>query len=184
MQLTAGDLLRLTKLEAPNANIQNLIGLEHAHNLEHLDLSGEYIEGEGVVNSNTIPDFSPIAGFINLKSLDLSDCSLSNIPFLAKLTQLTFLWLSGNPISDVAPLAGLTELRSLSLYGTSLTDIAALSGLNRLTHLAITDGKISDLSPLKGLTQLVDLALWNNAISDISPLEGTNATDLLVSWSQ
>ena len=43
--LNAGDLLELTNLDAPNANIQDLTGLEHAHNLNDLNLNGEYISG-------------------------------------------------------------------------------------------------------------------------------------------
>ena len=48
--ITAVDMLALTKLEAPNANIQDLTGLEHA--LRELNLGGEYINGTGYVNSN------------------------------------------------------------------------------------------------------------------------------------
>ena len=70
--ITTADMLALTRLEAPNANIQDLRGLEHAHNLTTLNLGGEYITGEGWVNSNTISNFSPLNRLPQLTVLNLS----------------------------------------------------------------------------------------------------------------
>ena len=168
--ITTDTMLNLKRLEARNSGIKDLTGLEHAHNLEHLDISGEYIEGEGIVNSNTISDFSPISRLTNLKWLYLSDCSISNVSFLAKLTQLRYLNLTSNPVSDVSPLAGLTQLQHLDLYGTSVSNISALSKLTQLSGLGISGSSLSDVSPLSKLAQLTYLYLGWNAISDISPL--------------
>ena len=207
VQLTAGDMVALTELEAPNANIRDLTGLEQAYNLRNLDLGYEYIDGEGSVNSNTISDFSPIAGLTQLTQLDLSSGSISDVSFLSGLTQLTTLRLYNNPISDistlsgltqltflelsrtdisdVSPLVGLTQLTGLYLHNISLADIAALSSLTQLTNLGIGSNDISDISPLAGLTQLTDLYLWNNAISDVSPLESlTQLTYLHLSGNE
>ena len=201
VQLTAGDMLTLTELEAPNANIRNLTGLEHAYNLRALHLDGEYVEGEGWINSNTISDFSPIAGLtqltqlglffssvsdvsflsglIQLQTLNLSHTALLDISALSGLTQLTVLDLSNTAISDVSPLAELTQLRSLYLYNTSVSNIAALSGLTKLKAFGIANTSVSDVSPLSGLTQLTYLHLGWNAISDISALSGlTQLTSL------
>ena len=197
-QLTAGDMLALTKLDAPNANIQNLTGLEHAHNLKELYLGGEYIEGKGTVNSNTISDFSPVAGLIQLTQLNLSSSSISDVSFLSGwthlkglilydnpisdisslvgLTQLTSLELSSTVVSDISPLVGLTQLSRLYLYNTSISDISALSNLTELTGLGIGSASVSDVSPLVGLTQLSRLYLYNTSISDISAL--SNLTEL------
>ena len=170
--ITTDTLLNLKRLDARNRGIKALTGLEHAQNLEVLELGGEYIEGEGTVNSNTISDFTPLAALTNLKSLYLSNCSISDIAFLAKLTQLTYLNLSSNPVSDVSSLAGLTQLNGLYLYSTSISDVSALSGLTELTGLGISGSAVSDVSPLEGLTQLTYLYLEWNAISDISVLSG------------
>ena len=181
--ITTDTLLNLKRLEARNRGIKDLTGLEHAHNLEHLDFSGEYIEGEGTVNSNTISDFSPIARLTNLRWLYLSDCSISNVSFLAKLTQLRYLSLTNNPISDVSPLAGLTQLRRLYLYNTSVSKISDLSGLTQLSGLGISGSSLLDLSPLSKLTQLTYLSLGNNSISDISPLKGLTQLTNLSLWN-
>ena len=179
--ITTDTLLNLKRLEARNSGIKDLTGLEHAHNLEHLDLGGEYIEGEGSVNSNTISDFLPIVGLTNLGFLGLTDCSISDGSFLAKLTQLTYLHLSNNPISDVSPLAGLTQLRLLYLRDTSISDISALSELTQLSTLDISGSSLSDVSPLSKLTQLTDLYLNSNNMLDISALSGlTQLTSLSI----
>ena len=194
VKLTAGDMLLLTKLEAPNANIRDITGLQHAHNLRELYLDDEYIDGEGNVNSNTISDFSPIAGLTQLTHLNLSSCAISDVSFLSDLTQLTTLQLYNNPISDIAALAGLTQLtflelsetiisdvsplaeltqlRLLDLYNTSVSDVSALSSLTQLTNLGISGTVVSDVSALAGLTQLTYLNLDRNAISDVSALAG------------
>ena len=70
--LNAGDMLELTRLDAPNANIQDLTGIQYAHNLYYLNLGAEYIEGEGNVNSNTVSDLSPLIGLTTLTELNLS----------------------------------------------------------------------------------------------------------------
>ena len=194
VQLTAGDMLELTKLETPNANIQDLTGLEHAYNLNHLNLGYEYISGEGSVNNNAVSDFSSLFGLTQLASLNLSFNSLPDLSFLpnlpqltnlnlynttisdvaplAKLTQLTSLDIRNNPISDVMPLAKLTRLTSLYLDGPTISDISALTGLTQLTLLGIWNTSVSDISVLSALTQLATLYLGGNVISDVSPLAG------------
>ena len=183
-QLTAGDMLRLTQLNAPNANIQNLSGLEHAHNLRELILEGEYIDGEGIVNSNTISDFSPIAGLTQLTLLNLSFCSLSDVSFLSGLTQLTTLQLINNPITDIAALAGLTQLTFLELTETTISDVSPLAGLTQLRGLYLDSTPISDVSALSSLIHLTDLGIVGTSVSDISPLTGlTQLTYLHLGWN-
>ena len=163
VQLTAGDMLALTKLEAPNANIRDLTGLEHAHNLEVLALS-----------SNKVSDFSPLAGLTQLRTLQLANMNITDVSPLAGLTQLGDLNLSGNQITDVSPLAGLTQLIYLNIsWGdNSITDISALAGLTKLRRLYLSGNQITDVSPLAGLTQLRNLNLRYNSITDVSPLVG------------
>ena len=168
--ITTHTLLNLTRLEVPNRGITDLTGLQHAHKLRELDLGDEYIEEKGFVNSNKVSNFSPLTGLTNLKTLNLTYCSLSDVSFLTKLTQLRTLWLSNNPISDLSPLAGLTQLRSLYLFSTSVSEVSVISGLTQLTGLGISGDSLSDVSPLAKLTQLRTLLLSNNPISDLSPL--------------
>ena len=120
----------LTDLDASNANISNLTGLESATELVWLYLGAEY---KGTfINSNSVSDLSPLSG----------------------LTNLSILLLDHNSISDLSPLAGLTKLTYLELGNNSISDISPVSGLNNLTELVLWDNSISDLSPLVANTGL------------------------------
>ena len=190
--ITADEMATLTQLEARNTNISDLTGLEHAHNLQRLDFSGDWVSGTGLTNSNevsnvsllsgltqltsldlggnNVSDISPLAGLTNLKSLFLGGNSVSDISTLADLTKLTQLELGGNNISDISPLAELTNLTLLFLGGNSVSDISAVANLAKLTRLDLGYNNISDISVLSSLTNLMELYLGGNNISDISPL--------------
>ena len=105
--ITASDMAQLTHLEARNANITDLTGLEHATSLTELDLGGEWVDGEGF-QSNDISDLVPLSG----------------------LMELTRLELRGNNISDISPVAGLTNLKRLSFEENKVSDISPSSGFN------------------------------------------------------
>ena len=171
VQLTAGDMLALTWLRAPNANIQNITGLEHAHNLRNLNL-----------DSNTIPDFSPITGLTQLTHLDLSACAISDVSFLSSMTQLERLRLYNNSISDISALSGLTHLTSLDLSNNPMSDVSALAGLTQLETLYLFNISVSDVSPLAGLTQLRELYFYNTSVSDLSALSGLTQLSVLSIW--
>ena len=171
-QLTTEDMFALTRLEARNANIENLTGLEHAHNLRELVLSAEYTRSEGWRNNNAVSDFSPLQGLTQLTELSLSVNRISDISTLSRLTHLTRLDLSDNNIIDVSPLSALTQLIYLRLSSNNISNVLPLSALTQLTHLDLQKNYVSDLSPLSGLTQLTNLYLASNNITDVSVLSG------------
>ena len=176
--ITVADMANLYELFAPNANISNLAGIEHAINLTVLYLGDEIVEDQ-LINSNSISDLSPLAGLTNLTGLWLSSNPISDISPLAGLTNLTELWLGRNSISDISAVAGLTNLTELWLYSNPISDISPVAGLTNLTKLVIDSNSISDISPLAGLTNLTELWLSINSISDISAVAGlTNLTEL------
>ena len=169
----------LISLEAKNANISDLTGIEHATNLKTLDLGEEYVEEEeyvegqeGVANSNSISDFSPLMDLANLRQLNLSRSNISDISPVKGLTNLTELFLGANAISDISPVEGLTKLTYLDLTGSNISDISPVKGLTNLTELFLGANAISDISPVEGLTKLTYLDLTGSNISDISPVEG------------
>ena len=201
--ITASEMETLTRLQAPNADIRDLTGLELATNLTRLNLGGESV-GSEYVNSNTISDLSPLAGLTNLTQLDLWGNNISDISALASLTNLAGLWLGVNSISDISVVADLTHLINLGLEGNNISDISAVAGLTNLnwlnlgansildvsvvadlanlTWLNLGSNNVFDVSALAGLTQLKMLYLWDNSISDLSPVEGL--TDLTSLWLQ
>ena len=145
--------------------ISNLSGLEHATELELLNLW----------QNRQISDLSPLADLTKLRSLSLGTNIISDLSPLAGLIQLSQLHLGGNQISDLSPLADLTKLRELGLGSNQISDLSPLVGLKQLNELYLDNNQISDLSPLAGLMQqapLEFLGLGGNQISDLSPLAG------------
>ncbi len=157
-----GHLGNLTLLDASNANISNLTGLEGATNLRTLDLGAEYVEAENrSINSNSISDFSPLTGLTKLRTLNLGDNKISDISAVAGLTNLTTLELGSNDISDISAISGLTNLRTLYLWNNNISDISALSGLTQLTALNLSNNNISDVSHLVTLKNLTGTS-WDS----------------------
>ncbi len=167
--VTTVDMEALTKLEASNANITDLTGLEAATNLRELNLGAVEAEG-GFINSNSISDISHLAGLTQLRTLSLGNNSISDISHLAGLTNLRELYLYNNSISGISHLAGLTQLTVLSLYNSSISDISHLEGLTNLRSLNLGSNSISGISHLARLTNMGSLTLDHNSIADISPL--------------
>ena len=182
--ITADEIATLTQLEARNTNISDLTGLEHAHNLERLDFSGDWVSGTGLANSNEISNVSLLSGLTQLTWLDLGGNNISDISPLAELTNLTSLFLYDNSVSDISPVADLTKLTLLHLWGNSVSDISPVADLTKLTSLFLGGNSVSDISPVADLTKLTQLGLGGNNISDISPLVGRNQPNIAVSWGQ
>ena len=135
--IVRGHLENLTDLDARDANISNLTGLEFATKLTSLNLGG-----------NNISDISAVVGLTNLIGLELGNNSISDISAVAGLTNLKQLNLAENSLSDISAVAGLTNLEQLNLADNSLSDISAVAGLTKLTSLELGGNNISDISPL------------------------------------
>ena len=167
--ITSSEMATLTRLDASNKGVQDLVGLEFTTNLTTLDLGSEKVNGK-YVNSNAISDLSPLSNLTSLRTLSLHDNSISDVSPLSGLTNLIMLNLYDNSISDVSSLSGLTRLKVLMLSKNSISDVSSLSNLTRLRTLMLQRNNISDVSPLSDLTGLSLLQLAHNNISDVSPL--------------
>ena len=176
--ITRAEMATLTRIDAPNKGIRNLTGLEHATNLQTLELGRVRVNDEWV-NSNDISNLSPLSNLTKLTSLSLSDNSISDISALSNLTNLTWLDLWENSISDISVLSNLTNLTVLFLSNNSISDISVLSNLTNLTVLFLSNNSISDISVLSNLTNLTVLFLYSNSISDISVLSNLTNLDRL-----
>ena len=157
--LTQLAMRQLTRLDASNNQIKDLIGLEHATNLTRLSLS-----------QNEIRNLTPLAGLSHLKSLSLWGNPISNLSPLADLIQLKSLDLGACQISDIDPLVNLTQLEWLHLHHNQIEDITPLAKLTQLADLWLQSNRIVDVSPLADLTLLEELRIDNNRITDHSPL--------------
>ena len=118
MPITQQVLRRLTILHAPEKQIKNLKGLEHATGLVRLDLW-----------ENQIQNVSPLSNLTQLQQLHLQANRIRNIEAFSGLTALRQLHLWDNQIRDISGLAGLTKLESLWLAGNPIQDMSPLHRL-------------------------------------------------------
>ncbi len=159
--IAPAEIATLNRLEARDANISDLTGLESATNLTSLYLWG-----------NSVSDISAVSGLTQLARLNLGGNLITDISAVAGLTHLTSLYLWGNSVSDISAVSGLTNLTELNVDINVISDISVVSGLINLTKLRLGYNAITDISALAGLTNLTELYLWNNSVSDISAILG------------
>ena len=119
--ITPSEMAALTHLEASEAGVRDLTGLESAINLTSLN-----------VDLNSVKDLSPLTGLTNLTGLYLVRNSASDLSPLRDLTNLQDLFIDTNGISNLSPLAGLTNLSRLALNNNSISDLSPLAGLTNL----------------------------------------------------
>ena len=188
--ITTTQLHRLLALEAGNADIADLAGLEDAVHLATLGLEGNaLVDLSPLVNmqalaklelgDNQITALEPLAGLRELEVLGLARNALTDVAPLAGLTGLTAINLGGNRLVDLTPLATLTKLREVHIWGCGLGDISALAPLVNLRTLIISANNLRDISVLAGMVELEWLLAGYNALRDIHALaQLTNLTFL------
>ena len=180
--ITAADMARLTRLEADEAGIRNLTGLEAATRLERIEFRHNAISdlsplaGLTQLNNiklrgNRITDVSPLAGLINVDWLGLEENQITDLSPLKSLTKLNGIGISGNPVSNVLPLASLTSLEGIAAGNTPISDFSSLAKLPRLRWIEFGgDRSISKIPSLKGLKTLRRLDISHCNIKDLSAL--------------
>ena len=94
--INAGEMTTLFKLDAEDASISNLTGLEHAASLTELNLA-----------NNSISDIWPLGNLHYLEVLNLANNSISDVSALEGLIKLKELYLANNPINSTFPLCRL-----------------------------------------------------------------------------
>ena len=162
--LTRLNLINLTRLTAHHSQIIDLTGLEHATQLQNLELSG-----------NQITDISALANLTRLNIIDFNRNQIADISALESSNSLQYLYLSANQITDISALKNLNSLRQLNLTSNQIRDITPLANVKNLYYLLLSNNQISDVSPIANSRHLIRLEVSNNAIfdiSDISPPRG------------
>ena len=184
VQITRDEMATLTRLEAHNAAIRDLTGLEFATKLEEIRC-----------NNNLISDLSPLAGLSRLHVIVLRQNVISDLSPIAELINLERLVVPHNQISDLSPIEGLINLRELAIEDNLISDLSPLAGLIKLERIWMHENPPMDISPLAELTNLRGIHTWGTPIisglsslaelsklqvidicggdlSDLSPLEG------------
>ena len=188
--ISAAEMATLTVLDAQDASISDLTGLETATNLTELQLWDNDISDIAAVAGltkltklylwgNAITDISHVAALTNLTHLRLGENSIANVSVVAGLTKLTYLDLRENSVSDISAVSALTNLTELRIGDNSISSIASVTNLTKLTWLDAPNNTISDMAAVTNLTSLTSLDLSGNSIADLSAVAGlTNLVEL------
>ncbi len=167
--ITQAEMASLRRLEAPDSDIGDLIGLEFAIGLTDLGLY-----------SNSISDLSPLSNLTNLTWLRLSSNSISDLSPLSNLTNLTWLSVHDNDLSGElpSPLGNLTNLRHLEVGWNRLSGELPswLGNFTNLEVLILSNNQFSGSLPswLGNLTNMRLLYLSDNNFSGALPLSLVN----------
>ena len=102
--ITASDMERLERIEADEAGIVSLTGLEAATRLERIEF-----------RHNAISDLSPIAGLTRLNNIKLRGNRITDVSPLAGLTNVDWLGLEENGITNLSTLKGLIKLNGIGI---------------------------------------------------------------------
>jgi hypothetical protein len=124
------DVMGIVSLEASNAGIENIGGIENFISLTHLDLS-----------KNNIKTIEPLQYLNKLVELNLSGNKISYIYYLKDLVFLNKLDLSSNKIKDVNILSNINGLKELSIQFNPLSSLSALEKYNENTKIYLIDNK-------------------------------------------
>ncbi len=180
--ITAAEMARLTRIEADEAGISNLTGLEAATQLERIEFRHNSISDlsplRGLtrlnnikLRGNRITDVSPLAGLVNVDWLGLEENEIRDLSPLKDLIKLNGIGISRNPVADVLPLASLISLERIDAWRTPILDFSALAKLPRLRWIEFGDDRSIEVLPsLKGLKSLRRLEINDCNISDLSGL--------------
>lgn len=87
----------------------------------------------------------------NLSFVDLRNCNITDINFLANQTELRMLWFANNRITDFSPLSGLPTLENVQFIKTGLSSLQILKALPHLKVLLLDEDNITDLEVLYDL---------------------------------
>jgi len=159
------DVLGLTALQADDAGVASVAGVENLSGVLYLDL-----------RDNPIIDINPLGGMTQLQGVDLQGTSLEDPGALGTLTNLVWVGLSDNLITNLTGLAPLTGIAGFDLSGNLITNLSAMASVSHATRLNLIGNGISDLSGIEVMSGLEYLNLHSNAVSDISPI--SNLTSL------
>ena len=158
--ITAEDMATLTNLEAHEADIRDLTGLEFAIKLEEIRC-----------NNNLISDLLPLTDLVNLRVIELRDNVISDLSPIAGLINLEWLIVTRNSIPDLSPVEELINLVGLAAEDNLISDLSPLSGLIKLERIWLHENLPIDISPLTGLISLISFHSWGTPIiSDLTPL--------------
>ena len=133
------------------------------------------------LTGTSVTDISPLRSCSKLTSLKLIGLQgLRDISYLSSCSELEFLDLSRSGVTNISALSSCSMLKSLDLSGTRVSTISALGSCSNLENLRLLNCIwVSSISPLKSCSKLKDLNLFRTNVSNISDLQSCSELEHL-----
>lgn len=131
------------------------------------------------LSQTPLADAAPLAGFTELRSLNLSGTAVSSLSALRNLRHLRVLDLHATGVGELNPLAGMVALRKLDLSRTPVASVADLSAMHELVWLNLSRTAVADLAPLGEAVALRKLFLGETQVNDLSALSRLRRLEVL-----
>jgi len=126
-------------------------------------------------------DYNTIRISSTINNLSLYADDISDLTFIGRFINLSYVNLNYNKINDIAPLGSLTKLKTASINFNNISNINGIEKASSLTNLQLNNNNITDISAISTLTNLTSLSLQNNNISNVSCVKYlTNLTNLSI----
>ncbi|WP_239257339.1 leucine-rich repeat domain-containing protein [Listeria ilorinensis] len=160
--------------------ISDLTSLSNLTNLKYLSLCGY---------DDALTDISPLAGLVNLKTLNIFDNKIADVSVIENMTNLGTLQMDDNAIKNLPDMSKLTSLYWLGVRNNPLTNQAVeqIGGIGgSLQNLLLGyEGwsfapDVDNIEPLANLTSLSYLHLCGTSVADLSPLSNLPLTSALL----
>jgi serine/threonine protein kinase len=126
-----------------------------------------------VVNltGQSISDLSPLADCPSIINLNIHESPVTDVSPLASMPRLRFLYLQGSDIQDFSPFSEMRSLEHLFLGWTPLADISEMGDCPTLEWLGISHTNITNLRGIEQFMGLRRLDIAATNIIDFSPLD-------------
>lgn len=161
----------------PNDGILSLEAVPQARSLTELHFGLDSLHAY-------FADLGPLAGYANLRKLQLATCALSDLSPLARCPRLSDLSLIHLfVLADLSPLAQIISLRALKVSRCgAVSDITALGRLVALEELELLRlDSLTDIQPLATCTALTSLQLTGCAVIEhVRPLAALSRLKSLI----
>lgn len=152
---------------------------------KHLGISLTYFPTtEGISRIPDYPNSFSLNGATQITMLSLTDCEVP-VKILTSLTHLQILILRNCNLSDVSFLSRFHDLTFLDLGRNNIEDISSLRSLIQLKYVNIANNRVFDLSPLYNQCKEINLARINSVNNPLRYPPATIARrgkDAIVKW--
>ena len=146
--------LKLTADSLALGDIKNIAAITE------LDLSG----------NTFIQTLEPLGQLTNLRSLNLSRATVTDLAPIRNLTELVDVDISHTNILDLSPFKYSDKLEKLKVDHTEVSDISIIQKMPLLHYLDASATPVTDFTPIATTPELLQLNLEGTAIYDLSPL--------------